>query len=86
MSTFMIQHHNEEERSLIKEYAVQVKDMQKNQRISKVYLLSGEVWKPGYCSCHDYGKGGDRRGEERGTGVCKTNLIDFCFFITWVGV
>lgn len=44
-----------------------------------MHLLSGEVWKPGCCSCHDYGKGGDRRDEERGTGVCKTNLTITCF-------
>lgn len=40
-----------------------------------MYLLSGEVWKPGCCSCHDYGKGGDRRDEDGKGEVCKKMLI-----------
>lgn len=44
-----------------------------------MYLLSGEVWKPGCCSCHDYGKGGDRRGEDGKGEVCKKMLIILFF-------
>lgn len=40
-----------------------------------MHLLSGEVWKPGCCPCHDYGKGGDRRGEDGKGEVCKKMLI-----------
>ena len=44
-----------------------------------MYLLSGEVWKPGCCSCYNYGKGGDRRGEDGKGKVCKKMLIILSF-------
>lgn len=44
-----------------------------------MYLLSGEVWKPGCCSCYDYGKGGDRRDEDGKGKVCKKMLIILSF-------
>ena len=50
-----------------------------------MHLLSGEVWKPGCCTCHDYGKGGDRRDETGKGEVCKIMLTILFFFYNMGG-
>lgn len=50
-----------------------------------VYLLPGEVWNLVYCSCYDYSKGGNRRGEGRKDTICKKMLIIFLFLYNMGG-